>query len=441
MFSQEIEHYRIVKGPPRNSSIAALLASAVYGKNIDAALLIIESVFADDNRTFEHPQKAGIFTKPKGQITLGMWNAIVFSDDDDNHPWVIIQSTSFIDILITEETIYYIGKNPSPYVQKQVVRIIEHIVNGSLGQGEAKKIAFCIGQTTPFHFFYDQFKYLPFVCSSKQVYRNKHPVFYDPAIFGISLVDEPDPDYVYFYPAAVTQNSCNALGFGGCDRQQKVRNIDKLSNSEVTGARVRHCMEFMEQKIQQNGYALETAAMKNGNTRVLWIGITSSKRSWIEQVEGYINIIRHIADKGAKITVYVDGMTSSIDQEKVPPGDTAVFNDIREQLADLANVTLTSLIGMDYKTKVAYCKSVDAFICNGGTGSFVPMRVCNKPGIIHTNSRLLTFPDRYDSVEIITGEDTGGQSELDAAGTTSYSLSWRAILDPLMNIFKKIDRN
>ncbi len=437
MFSQQIENYRIAKGPPKNSSIAALLANAVYRKNIDAALLIIESVFADDNCVFEHPGKPGISTKPKGQITLGMWNAIVFSDISNNHPWVLVQSTSFVDLLITDDEVYYIGKNPSPYVQKQVVRIIEHINDQLLWKGEGKKIAFCIGQTTPFHFFYDQFKYLPFVCSSKKVYRNKHPVFYDPSIYGIELIDKPEPGYVYFYPAAVTQNSCNALGFGGCDRQQKIRNTDKFSNSEVAGARVRHCMEFMEQKIQQDGYSLKTVTTQKAASTVLWIGITSSKRAWVEQVQGYIDIIHHVAQECSELTVLVDGMTSSIDQEKVPAGDTLVFNEINKQLSQLFNVTLKSLIGMDYKTKVAYCKTIDAFICNGGTGSFVPMRVCNKPGVIHTNTRLLTFPDQYRSVEVITGEDTGEQNELDAAGTTSYSLSWRAILGPLMNILKK----
>ena len=437
MFYADIQSYSSIKGAPQSSSLIGILSQAVFQKNVDTAIFVIESIFRDEHVKFEHPSLLGVSTYPRGQITQGMWNAIIFSDENFESAWAMIQSTSFVDFIITGSNIYYIGKNKTDYVDSQLTKLIATINEGLLWKDSAKKIAFEIGQTTPYHFFYDQFKYLRYLCTSKIVYTNSKPIFYDPKVFDIKLSYSKPDDTVTFFPAVVTQNSCNALGYGGGDRTQKVRVPSKLSNNEVTAARVRECMESMELALLNDGKKGSTLSDPSKKlTLELWIGITSAKRAWLEQLEGYTNILENLAKTFNTVNVYVDGMTSAINSSNPTSKDIEIYNLLVSNLMSVENIKLISLIGFDYKSKIQKCLNIDAFITNGGTSSFVPLRVLKKPGVIHTNSKLMTFPDTYTDVTLITGKDENSTSNEDQAGTLSYSLNWQEILKALKSHLK-----
>ena len=68
-------------------------------------------------------------------------------------------------------------------------------------------------------------------------------------------------------------------------------------------------------------------------------------------------------------------------------------------------VEVFSLIGLDYRAKIAYCDSVDFFIANAGTGCIVPLRFVKKPGVLHSNTQLFTFPNKYPEYVKFIGKD------------------------------------
>lgn len=440
MFSINIEEYKCVLGAPNSASLVAILASSVFQKNIDSALFIVEAIFKDENYKFEHPTNREILTYARGQAKRGMWNAVVFSDENRENAWLLIQSTSFVDFIITESNLFYVGKNKSSYIDIQLSKLISTINERALWNGDIKKIAFEIGQTTPYHFFYDQLKYLRYICSSKKVFANGNSIFFSPEAVGVELSQEKPLNVVSFFPSIVTQNSCNALGYGGGDMSQKVRKPTKLQNNDVVAARVREIMEDMETSLLN--YALKgdisntDSAIDNGAVSI-WIGITSSKRSWLQQIEGYTNIVKALASDYHKVNVFVDGVTSAINVVSPKSKDTDVYKLLASNLVSCTNINLVSLIGTNYESKIKVCNSVDAFIANGGTGSFVPLRVLRKPGVIHTNTKLMTFPDEYANVSVLIGEDDHSTNDQDPAGTMSYRLDWREILQALQSCLDK----
>ena len=147
-------------------------------------------------------------------------------------------------------------------------------------------------------------------------------------------------------------------------------------------------------------------------------------------MEGYSKIINSLYREYGELKVYVDGLTSPIDNDVDSFSDVLVYEKIKNLSSE--GVDFSSLIGLGYKEKIGFCQEVSVFICNGGTGGLVPLRICNKPGVIHTNSRLMTFPDDYsDDVKVLVGEDVGGEG---APDSLSYSLSWERVLESIKGL-------
>ena len=225
---------------------------------------------------------------------------------------------------------------------------------------------------------------------------------------------------------------------------QKVRKPTKLQNNEVVAARVREIMENMETSLLN--YALKDDISTksdaiNSYEISIWVGITSSKRAWLQQIEGYTSIITALANDYSRVNVFVDGVTSAINVESPKSSDTDVFRLLASNLSSSTNLNLVSLIGTNYESKIRTCAGVDAFISNGGTGSFVPLRILKKPGVIHTNSKLMTFPGEYSNISVLIGEDDHSTNEQDLAGSMSYSLDWREILQALRSYLDKKGNN
>lgn len=66
---------------------------------------IIKS-FIDNSWTLQHPLNAGIKTRPRDNVQIGMVNYVKFSDELDDNCWYLVQLTNFVDGVISNG-IYY----------------------------------------------------------------------------------------------------------------------------------------------------------------------------------------------------------------------------------------------------------------------------------------------------------------------------------------------
>lgn len=128
-----------------------------------------------------------------------------------------------------------------------------------------------------------------------------------------------------------------------------------------------------------------------GRGPVIWIGISSFKRSWINQVEALRNTLCTLLGKYPSLFVIFDGMTSSVfssvNKDDLTLADEAIVSEIVGSILE-PNQYL-SMVGRTSLEKIQYAKIADLFIANYSTGSMYPARIHKKPGVAHLSKAML----------------------------------------------------
>lgn len=165
---------------------------------------------------------------------------------------------------------------------------------------------------------------------------------------------------------------------------------------------------------------------------IIWLGVTGQKRAWLEQVEGYSNIINKLYETFPGMAVVFDGWTSSLvtlQRDKVETAnDRSIIDDIKNRIAP--DIRTVDLVGATIDRKIHIGSVVDCAIVNYSTGSMNISRICGRPCITHMNNSFSParnqhihqnahhIPDEY--VTDVMDND----SRIDA---TSYHIDWENI--------------
>lgn len=179
---------------------------------------------------------------------------------------------------------------------------------------------------------------------------------------------------------------------------------------------------------------------------VLWFGVTSEKRRWLEQVDAAVIAAHKLALQGVKVILLVDGWTSpmtpsSNDQVQIK-NDTVIFDEIVEKMS--TDIECLSLIGCTAQEKILLAQHVDFYIANAGTGSIYVSRFAKQNGIVHiANSSRKMITDNYTvhhNVSYIPESwvtDIKNQ-DFDRMDYTSYSIDPEKVANYLMLNTKKM---
>ncbi|WP_156940883.1 tetratricopeptide repeat protein [Halomonas halodenitrificans] len=330
------------------------------GKDVDGLLKIWEQKLEQSYFEFPHPEYEDIKTWAVYSVRHGMGNYVFMNDSTSAYPWVFGQCVNFIDIVITKEAIYNASLFNNHTFEASIHKLSE--IPSSNLEHKICDFNLWVSQTRPYHFFYDQLKFYFYFHSKKSTsFKNAFFSFGD---YEKSVSD----DGIFLFPTVIGNNHYKAgTGKKLNEKMEKLVYEDSIKN-------------YMPQKT-------DDSVLK------LWYGITGQKRSWLQQVEGIENIVKGLLPHFNGIELYVDGMTAPEGQVIQNTDDEAVFAQITKRLK--GKCTIHSLIGQDYRHKIQICSTVDMFIANAGTGCMVPLRFCKKPGVLHSNTKLFTFPDDY----------------------------------------------
>mgnify|MGYP006429987369 CR=1 FL=1 len=140
----------------------------------------------------------------------------------------------------------------------------------------------------------------------------------------------------------------------------------------------------------QNSEYVQLICPKIENCSLLiWVGISTLERRWIDQVEGLSAIIKKLSDSYSNIGVLVDGWTcpensfSETDRKHIQ-ADENVYNELVNAVPE--DIQLFSLIGRKSYEKIYLAQYIDFFITAGGTQSIYVSFIVDKPGVIHHNN-------------------------------------------------------
>ncbi|XGA79215.1 hypothetical protein OR573_11980 [Halomonas sp. CH40] len=375
-------------------------------KDIKGLLSIWNVKIEDDYFILPHPEYPDIATKAVFSIKLNMTNFVFMLSENKDLIWVFGQCEGMIDIVVTEEKIYRTSLSSKKPILDQINKLSKLDPQRII---KFKKYGFLLSQSTPYHFFYDQLKnYIHFKRSAKKV-------SFDKSFFCLSKCDLPiDNECVYLFPTTV-------------------------GNNQLRSGVAKELNENMESFIYNNAAKSCTLASHEPHSLKLWFSITGQKRSWLQQVEGVKNIVAILVSYFDDIELYVDGVTAPDGKEIRNSDDEAIFCQIEKNVDSRCKVY--SLIGKDYRYKIKKCSCADVFIANAGTGCMVPLRFCKKPGVLHSNTKLFSFPDEYPSTVKkfdkrytinVLGEE---KSRADFA---SYHIPWQHIFNLVVEVINKV---
>lgn len=345
---------------------------------------------------------------------------------ENGHYWILTQCMSFIECIIYNNTIYYFTYKKMAEVALNVLGQAIDFFEKTAPSPELKGLF--LHHNRPFHSFYDQLKSAINLKSviEESVLNRYHLYLRDPFVSLDSIVNNV---------IRVTHINKEVHGSGVT---LKPLVYSQFYTNAKQSSWTRESMNKMESILYNSSNAVQINT--KGYDLVLWIGVTGQKRSWEEQIEGYTSIIKHLQLTFKKLLVIVDGWTATIGEIQSVSSDNDVYFKIANECSEVAD--FISLIGQDYDTKISVCKYVDFFLTNAGTGSMVPMRICKKDGVLHSNKTLFTFPDNYtDRGQIIrlinknfvVVDDDKGKFE----ALVSYSINWKFLYNLLITVINE----
>ncbi len=176
----------------------------------------------------------------------------------------------------------------------------------------------------------------------------------------------------------------------------------------------------------------------NKNTLIIWIGVTSQKRIWLEQEEGILLIINYLINTKMKFHIVFDGWTNPVNptsnDKQETERDKELINKIINRLG--TPIEYSILAGVDSLNKLKIAKKCDFYFTNFAAGSIHVSRFAKLYGLSHLNSKMPRNQHlHYNNVEIdqklIEDKPNVGES----AHQISYSLPADVALSEFDNFF------
>lgn len=379
----------------------------------------------------EHPEIPKIKTRARISFRVDWANYIIFTDEEGQNSWAALQVLNIIDVIITPNNLFSfkhrfeglaISKNSILEASKKMISSKANKFEESVFRG------FILNNKRPFHFIYDQLKWAFYI--SKKASPKKIPISKngENIFFTLDFIDheKPSDDSILAYPTILERNSI-------ISSDSVV--AKKTPNTEILKIDRKITKDF-ESAIYDHAKKLGLPELPNASL-TLWIGITYENRCWIQQAEGYSAIINQLSLYYGKITVLVDGMTSTHGSRKTFHTDECIIKDIALKTRE-SNPTIISLSGVDYISKIKFAEQADFFISDAGTSSFIPLRICKKPGVLHSNNRIFTFPDDYsENIKIVDEAyitiDQESQNKIHIIHS-NYNIHWQHIYNLISKV-------
>lgn len=179
---------------------------------------------------------------------------------------------------------------------------------------------------------------------------------------------------------------------------------------------------------------------------LIWVGITSQKRIWIEQVEGIAALLNALHSSHPQLGIIFDGwtppLTSSRYHRRETRSDDQVIRRIIKRLDFKTKRRIGIIAGLHLLEKVRVGLSVDAYVANFTTGSLNVSRICAKPGVGHMSSRMAaSHPEHihiHHHTRTIAPELVQDVSDTNARnGYVNYSVPWEALYNQLTEILNE----
>ncbi|EPM8636505.1 hypothetical protein ACTR6S_001611 [Campylobacter jejuni] len=406
--------------------------------NVNELINFWNEKIKEDYFELKHPLYNKILTRAVFSCNIhNFFNWVFFIDIKNKNPFLLGQVNSCINFILVKNSIIILDEGWS----NLYIGAIDHardFICGSCLDLKYKGIGFgfTLQNTRPAHFFNHILNGFINIDNTKPVYGKN--IFFKPKFL---LYTEQKEGLVYFYPT--TKMNTNLVPIFNYVYQESIRD----------------CITLIDKDIFKEKYDL-----------TIWLGLPGERRIWLEQIQGFANILKHFNKYFKKIKVYIDGMTAYDGERQDFPENKMLFNKIvnttrelflqeynkniiftfeeLQKLVDISTeneekiIVFKSLAGYDYRTKICYCRDCNIAISDGGTTTFVPFVIFKKPGIIfcghlnHINYANCILNDKR--LQKVTGKDMFLQVDRKTYFNFSFHLSYEHIYNLAAEVLEEL---
>lgn len=359
----------------------------------------------------------------------------LFCCDESGIEFIVHQHVTSIDgVYYPSKGIYYSLCHGS---QNRLAAIIEMLLseNNYFEPTKNELKAFLIGHGRPYHFMYDG------MLGLETIHHHVKEIDADVRFYTLESNAFIDAPKVYN-----SKQEANFINNKVLTRLEQEGNVFiKIGALFGSGAKEpaiidrfeqldKKIISYVKDKHDENNF--ETLELKK-HFPIIWLGVTGQKRAWLEQTEGYSNIINKLYESFPGMAVAFDGWTSSlvtIQRDKTEiENDRSIISEIKNRIA--SDITIVDLIGETIDKKIHIGSMIDCAVVNYSTGSMNISRICGRPCITHMNNSF--SPARSQHIhknahhiadEYVT-DVIDKDSRIDA---TSYHINWEDIYNAMI---------
>lgn len=300
-------------------------------------------------------------------------NYICFMDSNGDVFYILQHFSSFDGLYYPKHNLFYAQDCISP-AKDILTGLVDHIAsyNHDIAKENQEYIYLC-GHNRPYHFLYDNLLGLAILNRHVKYEKISVVVNGSGAFLPLSCVQslnikEQIVAKDEFEKIANGSNICFLIGMKYSYSQQNIT-APILNDTDQSIASIIN---------SENTFNLK------GSKPLIWFGITSQKRQWLNQIDGITFLINSILHDYPDAAFIIDGWTSPLvkspGDNKQIESDLSIFKQIKQK-CNHANIFTT--IGLNSLEKVTIGRNVDFFMANSSTGAVHIDRICRIPGISH----------------------------------------------------------
>ena len=134
---------------------------------------------------------------------------------------------------------------------------------------------------------------------------------------------------------------------------------------------------------------------------LLWISISVDNRTWTDQENGFANLINALAEKFPNLGVVFDGFSyqedtlfsGKINELKTIEKQNDIVKKIHQR--SQSDVAIYNTVGCSLYESIIWANSIDFYLAHHGTIQHKVGWLANKPGIVHSNTKVLNSSHHY----------------------------------------------
>ncbi len=168
---------------------------------------------------------------------------------------------------------------------------------------------------------------------------------------------------------------------------------------------------------------------------VIWIGVMAGKRTWIEQVQAIVEIIRATEVMYEQPFFIFDGLTSSSDECHLSNDHEGIIKEISKTLNGSAS--FLNLNGALAAEKIYFANMANYFICDAATSSMYVARFCGIPGVAYSAPGARLTGHIHQNTVFFPAQNVSVASVGRSWDYTDFSISPVAFVDFVVSDIKK----